>query len=57
MENALETCKNQSARLLQAHDVPLVLNIFYRPEFENLRLYNVSNLLDLKFNAEDFGSK
>ena len=55
MENAFESCKNHSARLLQAHDVPLILNVFYRPELENMRYYNVSNLVDLKYNAEDFG--
>ena len=57
MENAFESCKNYSARLLQAHDVPLILNLFYRPDLENMRYYNVSNLVDLKFNAEDFGSE
>lgn len=55
MDEAFGNCKNKSARLLQAKDIPSVLNLFYQPEFGEIRNHKLGNLVDLSFNAEDLG--
>ena len=55
MEDAFGNCKNKSARLLQADDIPSVLDLFYQQEFQEMHDYKLLNLVDLTFSAEDLG--
>ena len=55
MDDAFGNCKNKSARLLQADDIPSVLDLFYQQEFQEMHDYKLLNLVDLTFSAEDLG--
>ena len=55
MDDAFGNCKNKSARLLQANDIPSVLDLFYQQGFQEMHDYKLLNLVDLSFSAKDLG--
>ena len=57
MEDALADCKNKSGRLLQANDLPSVLDLFYQQEFRKIHDHKLLDLVDLSYSAQDLGSK
>ena len=57
MEDASGNCKNKSARLLRANDIPSVLDLFYQQEFKDIHDHKLRNLVDLSFSGEDLGSE